>query len=467
MRRSRPWTPAVVLGEGVLRLLGEVAGCLLILGLLIDRSEGLPLLVEELLAGVLAAGPPWSAGGSAVLVPPTLAGLVARRLVSLTSRQRRVDPDHVILAAVTGLTERAVVDALRAAAAVGLLVPAGDRLSWRHGLTRDAVLATVIAPQRCAPARRAAAVLLRRGGVDDDVHAAELPAVAGDAQRSAEIFLGLARLDLTAGALDSAEQLLPRAAATRALRPAVAAERVRLLTLRGEPTAALRAGADAVDQVAGAEHAELCLRLAQAALAASRWAEAERYLGRAGRPDEPRSLLLAADAAFGAGDLDRAARLASGRSTTTWPPWVSLASCRPMHRIHSTGNGRSPRLDDPPPRTAHSYKIIKRWPASHAERGAYRRYTGRGTPLVAQAAVRCDERAGTELEAAGTGAQRAGVDGVVADRVEDGPTIGIPDAAGWRGRPSEVPAWEAGLCRTQLNQGKAVHPPTCPLFGVI
>jgi DNA-binding CsgD family transcriptional regulator len=38
---------------------------------------------------------------------------------------------------------------------------------------------------------------------------------------------------------------------------------------------------------------------------------AERYLERAGRPNDPRSLVLAADAAFGAGDLDRATGLAS------------------------------------------------------------------------------------------------------------------------------------------------------------
>ncbi len=301
---------------------------------LIDKSEGLPFLVEELLAGVFAAGPPWNAAGppwnaagppwnaagAAVPVPPTLAGLVARRLATLTPEQRRAveaaavlgtDPDYVVLAAVAELGEAAVVDALRAAADGQLLVSAGDGLRWRHALTRDAVLATVFAPQRAALARRAAAALQHRGRPDDDVHAAELLAAAGDTQRSAEIFLRLARRDLVAGALRSADDLLARASATRALRPAVAVERVRLLTLRGEPAAALEIGASAVDEVAGDEHAELCLRLAQAAIAASRWPEAERYLERAGRPDDPRSLVLSADAAFGAGDLDRAAGFAA------------------------------------------------------------------------------------------------------------------------------------------------------------
>jgi hypothetical protein len=116
---------------------------------------------------------------------------------------------------------------------------------------------------------------------------------------------------LAAGALGSADGLLARAAVTGTLRPAIVLERVRLLTLSGEPASALEVGVDVVDEVVGDDHAELCLRLAQAALAASRWPLAERYIERAGRPDDPRSLLLAADAAFGAGDLDRATGLAT------------------------------------------------------------------------------------------------------------------------------------------------------------
>jgi AAA ATPase domain len=40
---------------------------------LVNRSEGLPFLVEELLAGIRAADAPWGASRSAVPVPPTLA----------------------------------------------------------------------------------------------------------------------------------------------------------------------------------------------------------------------------------------------------------------------------------------------------------------------------------------------------------------------------------------------------------
>jgi DNA-binding CsgD family transcriptional regulator len=288
--------------------------------LLIDRSDGLPFLVEELLAGVRATDPPWSGARLSVPVPPTFAELVRGRLAALTPEHRQVieaaavlgrDLDPLVLAAVVGLAEPVVIDALHAAARPQLLVEAGGELRWRHALTRDAVLATVFAPRRAVLARRAAAACQRRGGPDDQVHAAELLTAAGEGPAAAEIFLRLARRELAAGALRSADDLLARAAATQALRPAVAIERVSLLTLRGEPAAALEVGAAVLDEVRGDEHAELCLRLAQAGLAASRWVVAERYLERAGRPDDPRSLVLAADAAFGAGDLDRATGLAT------------------------------------------------------------------------------------------------------------------------------------------------------------
>jgi hypothetical protein len=56
---------------------------------------------------------------------------------------------------------------------------------------------------------------------------------------------------------------------------------------------------------------------------------------------------------------------------------------------------------------------------SRAESGAHRGYTGRGTALIAQPPVGCDESTSAELEAAVAGAERTGVHGVVADGVED------------------------------------------------
>src|SRR5690349_3162403 len=171
---------------------------------LVARADGLPLLVEEL----LTVGP--------TRVPPSMAGLVAQRLAALPPSARQVvlaaavvdDTDWRLLAAVTGArpadghgieatrsrgtaeppdapvspdptsagaalapgdslpspteptddAEAVVVAALRAATDVGLLVVADGRLRFRHALTRDAVLATLLPPERAALAARAARV---------------------------------------------------------------------------------------------------------------------------------------------------------------------------------------------------------------------------------------------------------------------------------------------------------------------
>ncbi|GAA3611096.1 hypothetical protein GCM10022419_115100 [Nonomuraea rosea] len=135
---------------------------------------------------------------------------------------------------------------------------------------------------------------------------------------------------------------LARASATRALRPAAAIERVRLLTLLGQAHAALEAGAEALGEVAGDRHAELCLRLAEAAVVARHWDEADRYIERAGRPGDTRTLVLAADSAFGAGDLRRAADLAAvaagraeqeGRWETVCQALTIIGRCAMRHDV--------------------------------------------------------------------------------------------------------------------------------------
>ncbi|WP_433039198.1 hypothetical protein [Actinomycetospora sp. CA-053990] len=145
--------------EAVAALAGTRASPPRDLGDLLARSEGLPFLVEEL----LDAGP-----GA---VPPSWAGLVARRLGALPDGARAVvdaaavapgDPDHRLLAAATGVDEAGVLAALRAAVAAGLLAAADGRLAWRHALTRDAVLAALLPPDRAAVAGRLAAALEAR-----------------------------------------------------------------------------------------------------------------------------------------------------------------------------------------------------------------------------------------------------------------------------------------------------------------
>ena len=278
---------------------------------LVVRSEGLPFLVEELLGADEAVS----------RIPPTLAGLVAGRLAKLSDQAREVllaaatvgsDPDWRLLDAITGAGETALLAALRAAADGGLLVGGDGRLGWRHALTRDAVLAPLLPPERAALAARAARALDRRGGPEDRAAAAALFVEAGERRRGTEILVELARVDVARGALRSAAELLERAAAAGPAVGAVAVERVRVLTLLGRAADALDVGQHALaDGVAvGDEHAELCLRLARAAVVAGRWGVAEAFVERAGRPADARSMLIAANAANGAGNTGRAKTLA-------------------------------------------------------------------------------------------------------------------------------------------------------------
>lgn len=265
---------------------------------LVRRSEGLPFLVTELL----------DAGDGTV--PPSWAVLVARRLATLPATARVVvdaaavapgDPDHRLLAAATGVVEDAVLDGLRAAVAAGLLAPAVDHLTWRHALTRDAVLAALLPPDRAAVAGRVATALEARDAPGDREAAAARHAESGDHRRAVALLLDLARRDADRGALGHADELLRRAETLGAAPGRVAAERVRVLTLRGAAADALALGEAALGDVTGDEHAELCLRLARAAVLGGRYGEAGEWIGRAARPDDPRSLVLGADAAFGAG----------------------------------------------------------------------------------------------------------------------------------------------------------------------
>ena len=273
---------------------------------LMARSEGLPFVVEEMLAAPGAS------------VPPTLAALVTDRLDHLPPTARDVlaaaavlgpELDWRLLGPVTGAAEPEVLRALRAGVDVGLLAVDGEALRWPHALTRDAVLASLLPPERAAVSARAAAVLRARAGPDDELRAAQLHVDAGHPVEAARLLLDLARRATSRGALRSAEHLLETAAMAHP-DPEVDDERVRVLTHVGRVEDALALGAPLVDRRTGRAHAELCLQLARTAIGAGRWADAESYVHRAGRPDDPRSAVLLADAAFGAGRVDDAEALA-------------------------------------------------------------------------------------------------------------------------------------------------------------
>jgi DNA-binding CsgD family transcriptional regulator len=317
------------------------------LAALVARADGLPLLAEELVDEAVRA----AAASTSTPVPRTVSALVRRRLALLDPGARSclraaavvgTDPDWELLPAVVGQPEEVVLAAARAAADAHLLREDAGRLRWRHALMRDAVLAGLLPPERAALARRVADALLARGRHDDVPRAAELLAAGDDRDRAATLFLELARQDRTTGAYRRAEQLLDQAAGTGAGQAAVAIERVTVLTATGRIGDALDAGLGALPSATGELHAELCLRLARTAVTARRWRDAEAFVERAGRPDDPRSLLLAADAAFGAGDVERAGPSAAAAVTRAERSADPAALCEALDIAGRVERLRSP-----------------------------------------------------------------------------------------------------------------------------
>ena len=282
------------------------------------RSEGLPLLVDELLASLPSnssdrGGGPWS-------VPASFAAVVESRLDSLDEPGRRVlfaaatlgvQPDWDLVPAIAELDGGQAVTALRRAVRAELLITDGSVLTWRHALTREAILAGLLPPERSALSRRAAQVLLDRGGADQELAAAQLLVEGGDSDDGAALLLRIAERELAAGALRSAESILDQVAATGRFPTALASDRVELLALTGRLEQAIQTGTAALDDATGDDHAELCLRLARAAILLRRWDDADAYVARARRPNDPRSLILLADSAHGAGRVAAASQFAA------------------------------------------------------------------------------------------------------------------------------------------------------------
>ncbi len=282
-----------------------------------ERSEGLPLLVDELLTvpsnSSDRGGGPWS-------VPASFAAVVESRLDSLDEPGRRVlsaaatlgvQPDWDLVPAIAELDGGQAVTSLRRAVRAELLIIDGSVLTWRHALTREAIWADLLPPERAVLSRRAAQVLLDRGGPDQELAAAQLLVDAGDSDDGAALLLRIAERELATGALRRAESILDQVAATGRLPTVMASDRVELLALTGRLDQALQIGVAALDGATGDDHAELCLRLARVAILLRRWDDADAYVARARRPSDPRSLILLADSAHGAGRIEAAAQFAA------------------------------------------------------------------------------------------------------------------------------------------------------------
>ena len=89
------------------------------------------------------------------------------------------------------------------------------------------------------------------------------------------------------------------------------------------------------------DHAELCLRLARAAITGGRWSQAEGFVDRGGRSQQARSLIVLTDAAHGEGRIEEAARLAAAAVSAARdgePAEVLCEALCAQARIHRLGD---------------------------------------------------------------------------------------------------------------------------------
>ncbi|MHB1139297.1 MAG: helix-turn-helix transcriptional regulator [Microthrixaceae bacterium] len=323
------------------------------------HSDGSPFLVEELLAGLVASGVLVSTVGHWEITGPLSPSLPASLRDSIKQRVDDLDAtarqllgaaallgrhfDWELLPGIAGVDGRAAVDAMRAAVAEQLIEPDGDGFRFRHALTREAVLANLLPPERRELAARAwPAVERAHPGLPGSACqlAADLAEAAGDTTAASVRLLECARRALTAGALATAELTAVRA---RQLAHDGSTEgfdadelRVHVLTEAGKLELALALGRSLElsapsTGVTAARRADLHVALARAAVAAGDQAgaaaAADSARAAAGSDADPALLaridVVSAAVALDRADLDRAEEFArsalAGAETTDQP----------------------------------------------------------------------------------------------------------------------------------------------------
>jgi DNA-binding CsgD family transcriptional regulator/tetratricopeptide (TPR) repeat protein len=305
----------------------------------VARSDGVPLLVEEVLLAHLRSGTVESDGpdmvwrGGVASVPLTIRDLVDSRLSSLDGTQRNVlvagavvgDFKPALMTAVAAADDAVVSDALAAGVRAGVLETSGGAITFRHAIIREAVLDAAVPHLIDTMHRRAAAALGDPTVVDAQVlerRAHHLAAVS-ELDDAACALAEAAACRLAEYAPLAAEQAarsgleLARSAPARA---AAADELARSLVAQGRWAEAWQ-----LDLATVAEHGdtpERQLRMASTALEAGRPEDADPIITRAleGGDSSPLMMLTAGRAALVRGDGTRALEYAVQVRDGSVPP---------------------------------------------------------------------------------------------------------------------------------------------------
>jgi len=287
-------------------------------------SEGVPLFVEELLA---------SPG-----IPESISETVRERLAEFPDGERAVLEtaavlghhfDWKILPAASGQPSEVVSRALARAADRVLVTADGGGFQFRHALTREAVLMSTLPPRLHQAAADALAAI-------DTVHpdlaggwrdvAADVAARSGNRARAGRLLRDSGRYSLEVGALATAVDTLRRAVGLLEGSPERAEAELMLietLALAGRVDEAAAAGTRLTgrlgdDPATIQTRIEAHLRLAHAAVSASRWPMARHHHEAAVRltaaQTDPnlsaRAAVTSAEVALADDDLDGARRTA-------------------------------------------------------------------------------------------------------------------------------------------------------------
>ncbi|MFR9805243.1 helix-turn-helix transcriptional regulator [Pseudonocardia sp. RS010] len=361
----------------VLACLGEDATADGLLTFVREHADGVPYVVEELLAGLRRAAALLPRDGTwrvvedrlAAAVPATVAELVTQRTAGLRPRTRQVVSvaallgrvfDWQLLARVVGTGEDAVLACLREAADAQLVEPdeGSGALRFRHALTRDFVAARLLPPERATLAATALGVVAaERPDLPGEwcSLAAELAELAGDAGAAARHLTELGRRARGRGGLATAAAHFTRA--LRCLDRAgedslpVREELAAAHALAGEVEPALDLGRPALAerQARGddpARESALRIALARALYTAGRWDAAGAELDRVRPSAAPEARLeataLRAHVVMARGDPSAAAALArevldpaaTGRSpATACEAWEALGQTQRLHDV--------------------------------------------------------------------------------------------------------------------------------------
>jgi DNA-binding CsgD family transcriptional regulator len=277
--------------------------------LLVERAEGLPLFVEEILAALDACdclcagddGPVDVVPGALGVLPDTIADTVAARLETMPVEHRLVVEtpalhgrsfDHQFVSDVHG---DVVTPALQAATSLGLLQEDPDRagqLRFRHALLRDGVIASTFPPKRAQLARALLDLLMSRELSDDDLAVAvDLAARAGDNSQAARLAVRRAMDAFELWAMGTAERGLAEARGYAGNDPDLLIEidvsALRVASIVGRLPVVLQIGQALLTRLdpRGGRHDEQLLethlRLAQTLLDEGQWQEAEPHIDTA------------------------------------------------------------------------------------------------------------------------------------------------------------------------------------------